>query len=467
MTNYIKRCFYCLFIVLLLACFAFDNPQQEAIILFEDDFQDGEPDNWDITAAWYIQQSGDEYIFEGNGAGGAWVPEGGGWSDYAFRCSVQMETGPLLLSFNLSEEGRYMVRADEYGVYLVKENPAKEFNVIAQTGPLPDDSWHYLAMGSYEGQVQVYVDQELWIDYTDTEPLSGGTIAVSSLDDSRVAVDNVLVTQLMKPLPSGEIKAPPAMQASPPDMEMGEDNGLALDQVDDITDQGGEPQGGQSGQADLVIRETSFDPDPVISGQPFSANYVIANDGDAPTGAFTLLWKFHAATGIGVCSWDYLSLAPGEVVWGGCQKLTNAQPGQSPTTLTVDFEGEIAESNEENNIASPTLNVTGLISIEAVAAFPDLLIGAMAYGQGNFRCDLVNYGDASAPAGVRVALYVNGSKIGWQETSEPLPSGGSVRFYLPIEMEIDEINRGRCVADGPNAVVEENEENNEFFFVSE
>jgi len=365
----------------LLTCIAFDSPQQEAVILFEDDFQDGEPDDWDITAAWYIQQSGDEYIFEANGVGGAWVPDGGGWRDYAFRCSVRVETGPLLLSFNLSKDGRYMVRADEYGVYLVKEYPANEFNVIAQTGPLPDNNWHYLAMGSYDGRIQVYVDQELWIDYTDLDPLVGGTIAVASLDDSQVAVDNVLVTQLLKPLPSGEIKAPPVMQAAPPDFESGEDDGLALDQVDDIEDvveQGDEPQGEQGGQPDLVILETTFEPDPALRGQLFIANYAIANRGTAATGAFTLLWEFPDLD-IGVCSWDYFGLAPGEAVSGGCQKVINVDPGEFVTVLTVDFEGEVAESNEGNNLRHSTLRVGTTAQdsggeAEASAGLPDLVI---------------------------------------------------------------------------------------------
>ncbi len=108
----------------------------------------------------------------------------------------------------------------------------------------------------------------------------------------------------------------------------------------------------------MVVIEATIDPDPVIQGQPFTANYMIENQGGVPTGAFTLLWKFHDATGVGVCSWDYDSLDAGQTAWGACTKTTNAQAGQSPTTLTVDFENEVAESNENNNQLSPTLVVT-------------------------------------------------------------------------------------------------------------
>jgi hypothetical protein len=50
-------------------------------VLFQDDFQDGQPDNWQITSSWYVQQAGDIYNFSAAGRGGAWVPAGYNWSD--------------------------------------------------------------------------------------------------------------------------------------------------------------------------------------------------------------------------------------------------------------------------------------------------------------------------------------------------------------------------------------------------
>ncbi|MBL6982068.1 MAG: hypothetical protein ISR58_12850 [Anaerolineales bacterium] len=459
---------------------------QEGDILFQDDFQDGQSDGWDVTAAWFVQQSGDIYTFDASGSGGAWVPTGSNWSNYAYQSSIRLDAGSLLLGFNLSQSGRYYVRLDGSGLFLLKEYPAKNYTVLIQTGPVTLGEWHLLDLRSYNGHIQVYVDEALWVDYTDTSPLSKGSITVTSQEGSQVSVEDVLVTTT-GPLTKGVVQAPQPQKGQPElDVESAvEDDGLTqqqivLDDQQEVGDQVQEEQQDESqeelqdqvpsGQPDLVVLEATFDPDPVVSGQPFTSSFVIQNQGDAPAGAFTLLWKFHAATGIGVCSWDYDSLAAGESVWGGCSKTTNAQPGQSPTVLTIDFENEIEESDDNNNVLTPALYVITTAQDspgEADAALPDLMVGAMAFTDRNFRCDLVNYGQGTAPAGVRVTLYANGNRIGWQETSGPLPSGASVTFNIPVDLTLEEINKARCIADRGNSFEEENEDNNEFVWVQE
>lgn len=347
---------------------------QEGDILFQDDFQDGQSDGWNIAAAWDVQQLGDVYTFESSSSGGAWVPQGNTWSNYAFETAARLDAGSLLLSFHLSPSGRYMVRLDDAGLYLIKEYPAKDYNAVAQTGPVTLGEWHQIDMRAYNGHIQVYIDEALWVDYTDNSPLSSGTIAVTTQEGSRAAIDDVLVTKT-GPLPSGVVQAPPPPEGQA-DLDMAEiDDGMELEDASD--DEGGEEvaqeeedQGEEQqqddeqeqeqpppGEPDLVVIEATFDPDPVIQGQPFTANYMIENQGDVATGAFTLLWKFHEATGVGVCSWDYDSLDVGGTALGTCTKTTNAQAGQSPTTLTVDFEDEVVESNENNNQLSTTLVV--------------------------------------------------------------------------------------------------------------
>ena len=386
---------------------------QEGDILFQDNFQDGQPDGWNITSAWYVQQSGDAYAFESSGSGGAWVPTGGNWSNYAYQSSIRLDAGSLLLGFNLTQSSRYILRLDEAGLYLIKESPAKNYTVLAQTGPVSPGEWHQLEIRTYQGHIQVYVEQSLWVDYTDTAPLPNGTIAVTAQEGSQVAVDNVLITKI-GPLSTDIVQAPPPMEGQP-DLDMNSENngGLTLDEIDIVDEPG-------TGQPDLVVLEATFDPAHVISGQPFTANYVIQNQGDAAAGVFTLLWKFHEATGIGVCSWDYDSLGAGETVWGGCTKTTNAQPGESPTTLTVDFEGEVPESNESNNILSPTLYVTQDGGDEAETGQPDLVVLEATFdpdpiisGQ-PFAANYVirNQGDAAAGAFTLLWKFHEGTGIG-------------------------------------------------------
>jgi hypothetical protein len=109
------------------------------------------------------------------------------------------------------------------------------------------------------------------------------------------------------------------------------------------------------GQPDLVV---TADLPQAVQGQPFTARVTVTNQGTGDAGAFTVRWHFHAATGLADCNWDVNGLRAGQQWNDSCSRTTNAQPGTSPTRLTADVEGEIAESNEGNNEATPTLTVT-------------------------------------------------------------------------------------------------------------
>jgi len=440
---------------------------QAGNILFHDDFQDGVPDGWNITEAWVVQQTGDLYTFEAIGNGGAWVPQGHSWSNYAFEVATRLESGSLLLSFNLSPTGRYMVRLDQTGLYLIKEFPADDYTVLSQTGPIRMEAWRQIDMRSYNGHIQVYVDQTLWVDYTDSSPLTSGTIAVTSQEDSQVAVDDVLVTKA-GPLPEGEVQAPPPLGDQPDLEELSPDDGIEVedlgdDQVEQVEESDQQEEASTGGLPDLVVIEGTFEPDPVIRGEPFVANYIIANQGDGDAGAFTLLWKFHAATGVGVCSWDYDYLGAGETVWGGCTKTTNAEAGQSPSTLTVDFEGEIDESSEDNNELSITFYVGETAEDaggEAEAALPDLTIVDVSLAADDaIRCQVHNRGQADAPAGVRLTLFLDDQKLGWREFSDPIPAGSSDSQVF-AGLQLDFPVSARCVADKSNSIAEINDDNN-------
>ncbi len=453
--NLIILCCLVLGTILVSSAFDFHRPQA-GIILFNDDFQGILSDEWDVTAAWYVKKVGDVHTFNALGAGGAWVPTGVSWGNKVYQAKARLDAGSLLFGFNLTKQGRYFVRLDEFGLYLIKEAPAKNYTALVQTGPVSIGEWHELDMRIHDGHIQVYVDQALWIDYHDASPLISGTISVTSQDGSQVAIDDVLVATT-GPLPEGVVQAPPPLDVAP-EMEVTADH----ENVSAADQSGGQPQEG-SGLPDLVVLEATFDPDPIISGQIFTASFTIRNQGDAASGAFTLLWKFHAATGAGVCSWDYDSLAPGETVWGGCQKLTNAQPGQSPTTLTIDFENEIAESNENNNALTPTLYVVTTTQESPAEAepslLPDLTVDDIDTFGGTVNCSISNQGRGGAPAGVRVALFIDGVRFEWKEFENPIGAGESA--YMRFDKFINADVEARCLVDGPERIPEMNEDNNE------
>jgi hypothetical protein len=339
---------------------AVDQPNiaQTGDILFQDDFQDGQPDGWEITSAWYVQQSGDIYIFEAGSSGGAWVPQGGSWNNYAFETAARLDAGSLLLSFNLNQTGRYLVRLDEMGLYLVKEYPAKNYTVLAQTGPVSLGEWHQLDMRSYNGHIQVYVDGALWMDYSDTAPLAMGTIAVTTQGGSQAAVDDVLVTKT-GPLPSGIVQAPPS-QGGQPELNFESDDGMSLDEIDVVQqgEQQEEEEDEQTNPPELHISSVSIMPNTPAPGTQVIVTAYVFNGGDQDAAAFTVRWYPDSSDVVG-CSWDIGGLAAGASTdTGGCVYPGYGTEGIYEWRAIADADNDVDEgAGEGNNAHSGTINV--------------------------------------------------------------------------------------------------------------
>jgi hypothetical protein len=209
---------------------AVSAPVTTGVILFQDDFQDGQPDDWQITTGWNVQQEGDAYYFGSSVEGGAWVSGGGSWGDYEFQSTVRVTAGGVALSYRLTQEGQYLLHLREDGLYLTKEYPKGNYTALTQTAAPSLNTWHQMSVAGYGGHLQVYVDRALQLDYTDPSPLLQGTIAVATLEGYQAAVDNVLVTRLTAALPTAMPMALPPTVA-PQVAPLPEEAGLSLEEV--------------------------------------------------------------------------------------------------------------------------------------------------------------------------------------------------------------------------------------------
>jgi hypothetical protein len=64
----------------------------------------------------------------------------------------------------------------------LKEQPAGNVTLLAQTGPFAMNAGHSVAVANQSGHLQVYVDRVLWMDVTDSAPLANGTVGFSAVD---------------------------------------------------------------------------------------------------------------------------------------------------------------------------------------------------------------------------------------------------------------------------------------------
>lgn len=442
---------------------ASDSVTQTGTLLFRDDFQDGQAQEWSINSAWNVQQFGDVYLFGASALGGAWVTNGGGWSDYTYQSSIRVNSGVLLISINLSQSGRYGLHLGEDGAYLFEEQPAGTFNILAEAGPITTTTWHTVSFASQNGHVQVSLDQVVWFDVNDSTPAAGGTIAVSALDDSHVGVDNVLVTRIQGTLPSAATHAPAPLSPEPVQVEdiQQEADALTVEEADtEVEAEPPAPLIETGGLPDLVLDDVSFVPSPIIQGQPFTANFMVTNMGNATSGAFTFRLHFHAAAGIADCNMDVMSLDPGASAWSGCVRTINGNTGNYPYEVTADVEGEINESNEDNNASSGTITVQ---AAPQAANQPDLIIGDVGEEEPDYiHCGIDNIGSVDAPGNVVLAFFINGEFYSQMTIGPAIPAGLGYGALVFINSN-DSPNHpfeAKCVIDYTDIVAESNEGNN-------
>ena len=344
---------------------AIDVPGVSGFVLYSDDFSDGRADEWTISSAWNVGQSNNVHYLTASGYGGAWLSQGQSWENYIFRAGVRINAGNLSMNIHVTQNGRYVLNMGSEGLFLLKENPAENYDLLAQTGPFSTDAPHAVALANWNGHIQVYVDRTLWMDYTDSAPLPHGTVAVGAQDGSQVAVGNVLVLGLSSPLPSGSVQAPPPLASEPPDeiLSPEQDDGLSIAEVEPEPEVEEPPavEEPANAQPDLILERITMQPASPEVGQAMVVAVTVRNGGEAQAGAFNTRWNPEGANFVG-CSWDIFGLPPGEMIDMVCDYAGYPNAGVFNWGVTADADKEIDESNEGNNSHSGDIVVThGLV----------------------------------------------------------------------------------------------------------
>lgn len=161
---------------------------------FTDNFEGGVADAWELEPGWLAKPEDSNYVLSGEGHSWARLGIGQDWTNYSLQLRLKLLRGVIHLNYRVSDEGRYFIGFREEGLYLKKESPWGEFFDLATSDSHHDlEVWHDIKIVGKERHLQVYVDENLEIDLADAEPLTHGTIAFETLDDSYVYIDDVSV----------------------------------------------------------------------------------------------------------------------------------------------------------------------------------------------------------------------------------------------------------------------------------
>jgi len=176
-------------------------PTLPETVLYQEDLEDGQAQGWKLESGWAIIQdtAGNRAL---RGQGHFWARHlDDAWEDYTLRLRVKLIRGGIHLNYRVSQCLRYFIGFNEQGLYLSKTSPCgthSELRVVPQLHSL--GRWYEVKITGSSGKIDVYVDGSLKLSYTDPDPLLYGTIALETLEDSEVYVDDIDVSG--KPSPT-------------------------------------------------------------------------------------------------------------------------------------------------------------------------------------------------------------------------------------------------------------------------
>ncbi|MFQ5652028.1 MAG: S8 family serine peptidase [bacterium] len=165
--------------------------------LIADDFEHGVSDRWELEPGWSVHREEDgTTCLRGEGHRWARLQAGEAWSNYAVRLRLKLRQGGIHLNTLMSDAGRYFVGLREDGLYLSKEAPWENFTTLAESDArIEPGVWHEVELTASAGRLGVYLDGAKVMDYLDDAPLTHGSIAFETLEQSEAFVDDVeLVT---------------------------------------------------------------------------------------------------------------------------------------------------------------------------------------------------------------------------------------------------------------------------------
>ncbi|MFQ6100361.1 MAG: YCF48-related protein [Anaerolineae bacterium] len=164
------------------------------VILYQEDFEDGQAPGWDLEPGWQVVQDGEDWVLAGEGH--HWArPDVTFGSDFRLQFRLKLLRGGIHLVYRLNDSGRYFVGFHEGGSHLSKQYWPDTFvdGLAASDTPHNPGAWHQVEIAGQGASLRLLVDGTVEWEYTDPDPLLNGSFAFETLDDSLAYVDDILV----------------------------------------------------------------------------------------------------------------------------------------------------------------------------------------------------------------------------------------------------------------------------------
>ena len=181
---------FSLFFVLFVASDSFAQT-----IIFQDDFGSGNADRWQLQEGWQVVYDDGNFVLSSSQH--SFTSTGSTlWTNYSLTLRVKLMTAGSGTHLNYRCQGcyRYFIGFNMGGVYIGKTYPCDtQPQLVNVSGAHNVNQWYTVKIVGNAGNIKVYVDGLLQIDFTDPIPLTAGAISFEGFDNSTVYFDDVVV----------------------------------------------------------------------------------------------------------------------------------------------------------------------------------------------------------------------------------------------------------------------------------
>lgn len=185
---------FLLFIALAAMILFYSAIALAATVLFQDNFESGNASSWQLDPGWLVVNDSGNFVLSGSNHSFARTGDQN-WSNYSFKAKVKLKDSGSAVHLNyrcVCE--RYFIGLNSGALYLSKTKPCGTHPSIVH---IPESHsagrWYALEIIGRQGNIKVYLDGNLKIDYTDNDPVLRGPISFETLSGS-VYFDEVIVT---------------------------------------------------------------------------------------------------------------------------------------------------------------------------------------------------------------------------------------------------------------------------------